>query len=119
MNELNIEEMLRHCMHCALWSSVGDNDEPLDQNHGIEDISPETMKAIREDCEAFAAKAQALIIESNLTVEQIGHDFWLTRNRHGTGFWDRGETGKKLSVIAQEFNEVWFYEGDDGLIYHA
>ena len=21
--------------------------------------------------------------------EQIGHDLWLTRNRHGTGFWDR------------------------------
>ena len=24
-------------------------------------------------------------------IEQAGHDFWFTRNRHGTGFWDRPE----------------------------
>lgn len=31
---------------------------------------------------------------------QVGHDLWLTRNAHGTGFWDRPEIyGKAESVI--------------------
>jgi hypothetical protein len=31
-------------------------------------------------------------------MEQAGIDFWLTRNRHGAGYWDRGLgiTGDKL-----------------------
>jgi hypothetical protein len=31
-------------------------------------------------------------------VEQAGHDFWLTRQGHGTGFWDRPEVyGRALA----------------------
>ena len=40
--------------------------------------------------------------------EQNGHDFWLTRRRHGAGFWDRGygdSVGEILTKIAQMFPE--------------
>lgn len=38
-------------------------------------------------------------------LEQLGHDFWLTRNRHGTGFWDRGtDVGGDLSELAKS---IW------------
>lgn len=37
--------------------------------------------------------------------EQIGHDLWLTRNGHGTGFWDRvdvyGDNARVLSLMAK------------------
>ena len=48
-----------------------------------------------------------------------GHDFWLTRNREGAGFWDGfwGEDGDTLTELAQEFPEVDVYVGDDGLLY--
>lgn len=41
---------------------------------------------------------------------QVGHDLWLTRNGHGTGFWDRPEIyGKKnariLTLMAQAMGE--------------
>ena len=46
-------------------------------------------------------------------IEQAGHDFWLSRNGHGTGFWDRdpemygGEyNAKRLQQIAESFGEV-------------
>lgn len=34
-------------------------------------------------------------------------DFWLTRNRHGAGFWDRGagDVGKRLTQAAHGFGE--------------
>ena len=49
-----------------------------------------------------------------------GHDFWLTRNRAGAGFWDRGydkQAGESLSNAAMKFPEINLYIGDDGLIY--
>lgn len=40
--------------------------------------------------------------------EQIGIDFWLTRNGHGAGFWDRGagEVGKHLTEASKPWGEV-------------
>lgn len=51
---------------------------------------------------------------------QNGHDFWLTRNGHGVGFWDRGydkEVGDALTKASESFGEVDLYVGDDGRIY--
>jgi hypothetical protein len=56
-----------------------------------------------------------------LTPAQIGHDFWLTRNRHGAGFWDRGlgDLGDKLTAAAHTYGESNLYVGDDGQVYVA
>lgn len=39
--------------------------------------------------------------------EQHGHDFALTRNHHGAGFWDRGygDVGDRLTEAAQAYGE--------------
>lgn len=52
--------------------------------------------------------------------ERFGHDLWLTRNRHGSGFWDRGhgEIGDKLTELAHAAGERWPYRGDDGNLYY-
>jgi len=57
--------------------------------------------------------------QSGQNWEQFGHDFWLTRNGHGAGFWDRsiGKLGDDLSSIARDFGSVSAYAGDDGLLY--
>jgi len=48
-----------------------------------------------------------------------GIDFFLTRNRHGAGFWDRGlgKVGDELSEHAHGYGETNLYEGDDGQLY--
>lgn len=50
---------------------------------------------------------------------QIGHDFWLTRNGHGAGFWDRGlgDVGDQLSEAARAHGAMDAYLGDDGDLY--
>lgn len=62
--------------------------------------------------------ARALV--AGLTPEQIGHDLWLTRNGHGTGFWDRklpGSLGNQLTAAAGAMGTSNAYLGDDGLHY--
>jgi len=105
----------------ALWSSTDNSDEqggePLDDNYGIEDIAPETMAQVQEDCEAFQ-RDHGEDIGGNL--ERAGHDFWLTRNRHGAGFWDGDwdeAVGKRLTEASHVYGTVDLYVGDDGLIY--
>lgn len=65
----------------------------------------------------FLTRAEGLL--DGLTEAAIGHDLWLTRNGHGTGFWDRdlGEQGERLANIAQAMGSQDAYVGDDGLIY--
>ncbi len=104
-------------IEAALWSSIDNSDSPLDDNYGIEDIAPEALASIVEDCKAFQ-DAHADDIGGDL--EQAGHDFWLTRNRHGAGFWDSDwsdDVGAKLTESSLAFGCVDLYVGDDGFIY--
>lgn len=100
-----------------LWSSMDEAENPLDEKHSIEDISIEAMETILIDCKAFINKAGDSIEDS---MSRAGHDFWLTRNGHGAGFWD-GDWNKsiddQLTEISKSFGELTPYVGDDGKIY--
>ena len=102
----------------ALWSSTDDNDVPLDETYTTGDLSGELMDQMIEDCAAFIAKAD--LPDERFT--QAGHDFWLTRNGHGVGFWARPEVygeekAQELTALAESFGPVDLYVGDDGRIY--
>lgn len=102
---------------CALWSSTDDDGRPLDDNYEIMDIAAETVAKAKEDCADFqTANAEDL---ADIDSSQAGHDFWLTRNGHGAGFWDRGlgEVGDRLTKASKAYGSVDLYVGDDGLIY--
>lgn len=65
------------------------------------------------DCAQFATMMlEALTTEEleEADAAQYGHDFWLTRNGHGAGFWDRreleaNELGERLTKLSKEFPE--------------
>ena len=116
----NIEEIALHYMVAAAWSTSGGDDingnpehESLEEFEFSEKAKAESFK----DCEAFVKRAGALL--DGITDEMVGHDFWLTRARHGVGFWDRGlgEQGEKLTKLCDEIGETWLYLGDDGLLH--
>ena len=118
-------------IECALWCTNDESDEsggePLDDNYGIGDISQKALESIVEDCKDFQEsnkelleQAYELYTPSAWTPQsQAGHDFMLTRNGHGAGFWDRGigEVGNKLTKACEPYGECYFYVGDDGKIY--
>ncbi len=52
--------------------------------------------------------------------EAAGHDFWLTRNGHGAGFWDGDwpePAATRLTASSKKYGEFNLYLGDDGKIY--
>lgn len=107
-------------VECALWSSTGDNDEPLDQIDAK--LAPETLGKMVVDCQRFQAEHAELLEQAREVYgdTHAGHDFWLTRHGHGAGFWDRDlpeELGDKLTEAAKAFGEFNLYVGDDGQIY--
>lgn len=118
-----IETMLASYIECALWSSHDNADdnggEPLDANYGPDDISDKSRAKMRRDCADFIRYNRADIGDK---YDQAGHDFWLTRNRHGAGFWDRGHgfwpnDGEGLTESAHGFGETSLVIGDDGKIH--
>lgn len=115
---IDIRDVELGYVDCALWCSLDDNDNPLDAM-GVERITPETRARMLADVKAFVQQNEASLLSSGLRDDQIGHDFWLTRNGHGAGFWDRGlgVIGDKLTDACKAFPEVDLYVGDDGKIY--
>lgn len=106
-----------HYLIAALWSSTDAKGEPLGSIYSLDDVSTEALSKALEDCTEFIQRCGPRL--RPLEPEQVGHDFWLTRNGHGAGFWDRGlgVLGELLSEAARSFGECELYVGDDGLIY--
>lgn len=127
MSALDLDQFTRAYMAAALWSSTDEHGEPLDAVFSPDDIAPECAAAMRESCADFIKSNGAdladycarMRCEQWTGVERAGHDFWLTRNGHGAGFWDRGlgQLGQRLSEAARICSGVDLYPGDDGRIY--
>lgn len=103
---------------CALWSSTNDlydensekYSECLDDQYTREDINYETIKEMVMDCKNFQDNNVDLLKQyyEEFEYEYAGHDFWLTRNGHEVGFWDRGlgEVGEKLTEACKLYGSV-------------
>lgn len=136
MKTNTLDSFTRAYLAAALFSSLDgsrpDGGDPLDQNYGITDFAPAALEMAIRDCARFQ-RDNAEDIAAGCTRgsgeyspwEQAGHDFWLTRNGHGAGFWDgdwqdgNGDKSRanRLTASAKGFGEVDPYVGDDGAIH--
>lgn len=89
-------------------------------------LSREAIVVARTDCSRFFHRAKSLLDRAvrrpGFTWKAAGIDFWLTRNGHGSGFWDEtvlqsDGLGRELSYFAKEMKESEAYLGHDGRIY--
>jgi hypothetical protein len=150
MPTTELDTFTRAYVECALWSSHDNaNDqggEPLDANYTVDNIAPETLEQMVSDCIDFrrigidAPKGSWVNELVGDREVRAGQDFWLTRCRHGAGFWDgdwqepyveldddgkpcmaqRWPTvGDYLTEMAHAYGSYDLYIGDDGLIYGA
>lgn len=118
----------------ATWDKRVEEGQQKDMpgDYGFDDLAPETLALIIADCKAFQeANASMLQAAYDCTRTGLGnegalydevhagHDFWLDRNGHGVGFWDRGlgEIGGALSTACDALGYRDLVIGDDGLIY--
>lgn len=120
MNRTQLREFVTAYMECALWSSTDDDGDPLDASYDLTDVVPTARRAMMRDCLNFIDANDTLLSQAGTPV-QNGHDYWLTRNHHGAGFWDRGygKVGDALTAAAHPDGPRDLYIGDDGRIYQA
>lgn len=114
-----IETMTKHYLICAEWA-----DKPENENWGNARWSDHAWKQAENECEKFyrlirVAKLSSIDYDNTKTIEQLGHDFYLTRNSNGAGFWDgkiewNYEDGDKLTEICRNnFDEINIYCEND------
>jgi len=120
-------------IEAALWSSTYEHDDCEDCvegccnpncDDGKHELSHKARKMLTEIAETFFDKHNALFTNDNLirplvcsVSEYAGHDFWLTSQGHGCGFWD-GDWNEPASTILTEASkcvgEKHFYVNSNG-----
>ena len=97
----------------------------IPKDAGYADMTEETLAEVIADCTNFQTYAADLLAmaydRDGYSEERAGHDYWLTRNGHGAGFWDRDELdheglGDRLSKRARKQGETGMY-WQDGKVY--
>ena len=53
----NLDDFTLAFLEAALWSSIDDGGEPLDNEHSIADIDPGSLARLAEECKRFRASA--------------------------------------------------------------
>ena len=128
-----VSTILDHYLVALVWSTTHTymNDDGAEgetvELDSIDAAYSDNLRAdSRKDIESFLDTATEMLEAKGYTwddythgEEQIGHDFALTRNGHGAGFWDRGDgdIGDILTAASKVLGGADAYLGDDGLIY--
>jgi hypothetical protein len=121
MNHHDIGAMVAAYIECAVWAGFDWSDETEDNpptlesaGYGVDDITEDALADIFADVTAFV-EANAVDL-AGIDAGQAGHDFFLTRNGHGAGFWDRGlgAIGDRLTEAAHVYGESDLYVNDAG-----
>lgn len=120
--ESDLDEFVDAYIECALWSTTDNSDEnggePFDTSYGPDDLTKETYRAMRKDCEDFLKENYEDIPRDRY--KQAGHDFWLTREGHGSGYWDGGwphAAGQRLTKSSKNYGSFNLMLGEDGKIH--
>lgn len=83
------------------WMNIAPERTLYDAGFRRDDLHASARVVITASCSQFAQdNADDL---AGLDPEAAGHDFWMSRNHLGTGFWDRelGEAGDRLTAAAE------------------
>lgn len=117
-----MEDFTQAFIEALIWSSGEEFD-----GKDAADLAPELRERITRECAAFYTSHSDLFLDDNYkgrssasVVELAGHDFALTRNGHGAGFWDgdwQEPAATTLDKASKAAGELSLYVGDDGLVY--
>lgn len=124
-----LDDFTRGYVEAMFWTECTP-DNPELENKTFGDLSEEALEAIKSQCANFQkVNAEALAIayaehtekKFPYNEERAGTDFWLSRNGHGAGFFDRAiPNAKELQAACgwrTQFGEVTLYAGDDHKLY--
>lgn len=108
-----LEQFQRGHKATALWAENDEEGNPLDDRFGWQDYDEHTEKEMDADAAHFYHSHHHLFGDAD--PEHAGHDFWLSRNGHGTGFFDGnyGDHNEELQRAANAAGEYSLYADHD------
>jgi hypothetical protein len=134
---IDVDAVVQGYVAALLWSESCNGTAPVEvcDHHGLgedcdagldsigydagdlaEDARKEIEADVREFVEANRADLEELLTKPGVDESDIGHNFLLTRNHHGVGFWDRGwgELGERLTQASDPYGNTSAYvDGDE------
>lgn len=120
------DNVLAQSIRTILWQAgeiTGENGEftgeSYDEVCDADNCHITTQVKIIADFYTFLADVEPEDVVAYLEVRDWSdmiHDYWLTRNHHGVGFWDRGlgDLGHRLTTISQYGGEYNVWHSPDG-----
>jgi len=111
-----MKEFVAAYIACALWCGVTDRHGNPVTNARKSQLLPSARETLRKDAEEFFRNHAGLVSGNP---DRAGQDFWLTRNRHGAGFWDGAwpqAAAQELTKAAHAYGEQSLYTTDRGKI---
>ncbi len=104
----------RGYLTAAVWADLPE--EHIGELIGVDDVDDKSKADAIEECRDFMDENMPELLQfcaryksphGDDSMECAGHDFWLTRQGHGTGYWDRGlgALGDTLSKSAKTWGE--------------
>ncbi|MGI9306585.1 MAG: hypothetical protein ACR2P5_04695 [Gammaproteobacteria bacterium] len=117
---MGLDTFTQGYIEAMFWTEAHADNPELD-GAAFDELAPSALALIKGDCLDFQESYGDLLdrAEDEFNYLDGGVDFWLTRNRHGAGFWSRDleSIGRELTDAAHIYGESYIYRGDDGLIY--
>lgn len=121
MAKIKLAALTEGYIECALWCGVmryADEGEDLEMEDNADEgmLSDKVREEIEKECRDFVASNIDDLMGCDLDSAQCGHDFYLTRNRHGAGFWDRKSRGKYADQCLDRLTEASHAYGSQTLL---
>jgi len=97
------DPMVRAYLECAEWCGLSDEDREALELSVSPGWSAESERLAAEICDGLEMEFEDSV---GTEWERAGMDIWLTRNRHGAGFWD-GDWPEPFATEATKWSHAW------------
>ena len=130
-----VNPTLRALAQVVLYSECDENGVPLDANYSIEDFDEKSLEKLYAEFQQFVSEVESAITKKigdkweciddfydvcQPVEGQTEHDYILTRNHHGAGFWDGDWNNSVAQILTDAANKQGEFSacvGDDKKIY--
>jgi len=113
-----LDDFTLEYLSTAMWADTPEDFDKSQWDDPRDSIGYESLMRAYLDCQVFQRQISRLDTSKH-DDSQMAHDFWLTRQGHGAGFWDgdyKEPLATELTKLAKWHGTRDLYIGDNGKV---